>query len=524
LKRRNFLATSAGLVAGAPMVFSKKSLLWAAGPTSKIVISYNPAASSFTGNADGTFTVTPANYWTYTLNQTIISNMVDQSILSLTGAATVGLAWEAIIKAKVPSLAATTKIGIKINTAFATYPATIRCPMMPRGETITAIINGLKQMLGGTYNVQNVTVFDRNIEPNPLQFMPSNGFPTGVADSAGGATYSSGGTNGQNKTVIVNSTAVGTGSFSIGPFQGTTSTQTLLKVVSDQAVLIDVAIPKVNRGAGVTGSLKNCYGMVDDCSRTHPKSGGLGDIIHDCVPRYYKEISTRVPIALNILDALAGNYVKDAYDGPAFMANRIAMSTDPVTLDFYAAELVNAARVANGWAVITTPPITADRYTMQGAMYPGTINTSTKTTYDTLDTTISKYVNCHSLAIAADLGLGYMNAGDRVILDSTGVTRPQELTSLEVPHGRPIGVSRASGMWRLDVQLDRTGRSHTIESRIRDISGREIRSFATQRTSFAHSAIDWDGRNSSGIGTARGVYCWEVRIDGVVFTQTIHQR
>jgi Domain of unknown function (DUF362) len=529
LKRRNFLKRSAGLVAGLPLVFSKKSLLWAAGATSKIVIAYNPGASSFTGNADGSFSASPVNYWTYKVTQSVISNMVDQSIMNLTGASTVGLAWEAVIKAKVPSLAATTKIGIKINTAFATYPATMRCPAMARGEVITAIINGLHQMLSGTYNVENVTVFDKNEEPNWWQYMPANGFPAGTAN----VPYNVGGVSGsgQNKTLLADTTDVSTiaaKTFSLGPFQTkanetVTPIQTWLKATTDQAVLIDVAIPKVNRGSGVTGCMKNCYGMVADCSVTHPGEDlSTKNVIHDCVPRYYSQINALVPIAVNILDGLAGNYVKDAYDGPTFMANKIAMSTDPVTLDYFTAELVNAARTANGWAVIQTPAVTADRYSLQGAQFPGTVNVSTKKTYDTTDNIISTYVNFHSLAIAEQLGLGNMNAGDRIILDSTG-TLPQELAPLDVPHGRPVGVSRTSGMWRLDIQLDRTGRTHRVESRIRDISGREIRSFGSRSTSFSSLAIDWDGRNDRGVGTARGVYCWEARIDGVAYSQTIHQ-
>ncbi len=500
------------------MIFSKKSLLWAASPSSKIAIAYNPKASSVTGgSADGTLA------WTFSVDQTIINNMVDQAIIALTGMSSVGLAWESIIKAKVPALSTTTKIGIKINAAYfgTYYTYDKRCPYMNRGELIAAVVNGLKQMLGGTYNIENVTVFERKVYDGFEKYMPANGFP---ASANGSNSYDVGGSGtGQQRTVLVNSSDTSSSSFSIGPIQGTTCTQSILNIVTQQAVLIDIAVPKVNRGAGVTGCMKNCFGMVGDCSKTHPKNGGLGDIIHDCVPAYYKAINAVVPIALNILDGIGGNYAKDAYEGPAFIANKIALSTDPVTLDFLAVELVNTARTANGWAAVQTPAVTTDRYTMQGAMYPGTVNSSpTKTFYDDINNSFSTYVNCHSLAVAAQSGLGTLNAGNRIIIDTSGVIMPSELASLDVPHGRVLGAHRNGNSWRLNIQLDGSGRTHSATSRIVDLTGRELRSFPSQKTSFASMSFDWDGKNSFGQSAAKGVYCWETTVDGVASSQTIH--
>ena len=525
-----------GAVAAAPMVFTKRSRLWAATGTSKIVIVYNPRASGYTGNADGTGT------WNYTVNQDAINSMVDAAIKKLTGAATVGLAWEQIIKARVPSLSATTKIGIKINTSVgwiipfyhgSEYTTKQRCPFMARGEVAVAILSGLKQMLGGTYKLEYATVFDRKNSSYLSEYMPSNGFPAGGAKE----TYDVGGANGQPRYLICPKDSGGTQTFTLGPFssKNTTTTQHILKGVMEQAAYINIGIPKINIGSGVTGVLKNTYGttgeleFVDEytvgCSRTHPYNGAEGDIIHDCVPRFYKEIDARVPCVLNVLDALAGNYDRQVYNGDAFLANTISMSTDPVTTDFLAVELVNKARRANGWSDIQTPATSTNRYTMQGADYPGTVNpASSNNKYDDINWTYSKHVNCHSLAIAEELGLGHMNAGERFMIDQTSIANHGSIATLDQPQGRPMGVTRQYGAWRLDLDLDRSGRTHRIESRIMGIDGSEVRSFPTQSTRLSGLSQTWDGRTNAGLSVAKGVYCWEARVDGVVYSQTIHHR
>jgi hypothetical protein len=504
MRRRSFLRIGAG-AAAAPL-FAPRRLLAASQADSPITIAYHSQATTWSGRADG------VGVGTFSVNASAVNTMVDQAIMAYTGQSTVGAAWQSLFTRRGISVSTATKVGIKINNAYdrsvSGYTNT-RCPYGPRVETVNAIAAGLTRMLGGTFPIENITAFDKWVyyfEPAPdsdTTKMVLAGFPAyafSPYDVSGAGRY---------RAVLVDPRQPSNDAadrFTCG----VTSTvqQRMLPIVPAQTAWIDLCLPKVNIGAGVTGCMKNTYGMTDNCNATHDPAGSTPGI-HDCVPAFYKAIDGRRPCVLNILDGLAGNYDEQAFGGPSFIANEIAMCTDPVALDVYTTSLVNAARRANRLHDIEIPPTTADRYTLQsGASYPGTLN-------------VDGYPNVHSLAIAAAAphSLGNLTyVANR--LDVTGVAG-DSMPPLDRAQGRPGAVVRTSSGFRLEVALDRSGREHTIHGRILSLDGREVRSFATHRISGNTASQDWDCRTHAGSVVSAGAYCWELTVDGRTFTQPV---
>jgi len=262
MKRRDFIRFGAGAVAVAPVILKKNGTLWA-GTGSPIFVATHPQASSRTGG-------TASGYnWDYSVNQANVNLMVDTAVMAMTAAGSVGAAWEAVFQHTGITLSTSTKVGIKINNAWSrsmsNYTETGQnCPYGPRVETVNAVIAGLTQMLGG-FPIGNITVYDVDGGDGAAECrskMLQQGFPPSSSGTA--YVYSS-----TYKAYIVDRGPSGNHSsltFNAGPGRnGSYSPQTILKIVADQEARINVAIPKVNVGAGVTGCMKNLYGMTHNC-------------------------------------------------------------------------------------------------------------------------------------------------------------------------------------------------------------------------------------------------------------------
>jgi hypothetical protein len=242
--------------------------------------------------------------------------------------------------------------------------------------------------------------------------------------------------------------------------------------------------------------LKNFYGCIFDCKFTHENSSNPGPGCHYCIPDTYKLCTEITPCVLNIMDALASTCDEGPGSGVMFHPNVIAASQDPMTLEYYGMELLNAAKTDNGLPVITVDT---------GNMVDG-------------------YDNAAYLAIAASTShnLGNYNAGTRVSTGTVGILSPYKTQSLENPVARLSGLSRYAGGWRLGLVMDASGRDHRITSKIFDIRGRQIRDFNTVSTQYSRYSIEWNGKDSRGLTVASGYYMWQVTIDGKNFHQRIN--
>jgi hypothetical protein len=151
-KRRDFLKITAVGAAGIAMsgglaktVMGKDCAQMAAGPGNqwpgRVVINFNKNAVTRSG-----INATPID--------SVIEKMVDDAILLLTGAASVGAAWKSIFPA---TLTAQSKIAIKINILNNGLSA-------PSPFSVMAITAGLCQMdfNGAKFPVANITIYDMN--------------------------------------------------------------------------------------------------------------------------------------------------------------------------------------------------------------------------------------------------------------------------------------------------------------------------------------------------------------------------
>jgi hypothetical protein len=185
--RRNFLKVSAAGAAGAVLTSQVGSVVGAPsatldnGPGNKwpgrVVINFNKGAMNVAG-VD---------------SQSVITKMVDDSILRLTDAATVGAAWKSVFPA---SLTAASKIAMKVPVGYNQSKSAPNC------YVIKGIVDGLAQMdFNGTkFPAANIYIYDQNgangfssigvtntLLPNVHILYSSNG--SGYTDGANGMQY-----------------------------------------------------------------------------------------------------------------------------------------------------------------------------------------------------------------------------------------------------------------------------------------------------------------------------------------------
>ncbi len=492
MNRRSFLQTTGSAMLAGPLIFSKSKAF--AQSLSALSIAKHTLASTVdisSGTPD------------MTINRWALDLMVDKMILQLTGKPTVGQAWESIFPAG--SLSAQTKIGIKFNTGGDVYnlyhddkPARM-CPWAVKAPVVEAIVSGLTQMLDGTFPIENITAFDKQVnDPRYHNGVAENlgmvnqGFPP--SQKPVNQCYAYQNVPGAYNVLLVDvrspTVMAGMPTFQAG--SSVRVPQVVVPPLVHSDFWIDLFMPRDHPAAGYTGALKNCYGCTDNCAGTHP-SGNAG-LIHECIPDFLENLKAITPCVLGVVDALAGNYDNMT---ECFYPNIMAACADPLTIDYYTLERVNEARAQTGFtAPITTGP---------GKNADG-------------------HANAYYLALAQQTkySLGNFNAGNQIFTDlSTGLRGLPSQPSLDVPHGRIAQLSRFGDGWRLAVVLDASGRNHRIESNVIDVYGRPVRDLPTGSTRSSRYDIEWDGRGGNGLRVPSGVYIVRVKINGRAGYQSI---
>lgn len=246
--------------------------------------------------------------------------------------AVVTAAWQSLF----PGLTVSSLIGIKVNTLGGSKVST-------RPEVVTAMVSSLTAMLGGTFPVYNIIVFD---DRSPGANMAAAGFPLRnvngtyrIASSVFNTTLNDGVPISQQEP----------GSALWGTTLNITGTDKRLTAIFDAVdFLINVPVLKDHNQSGVTFSMKNLYGITDIWN-------GYGTL-HDTmcspsIPALYQAV-TAIPnaktgvskIALIVGDALQGCYNLGP-EGPAdCQPNSIVVGTDPVAIDTWALKTINALR------------------------------------------------------------------------------------------------------------------------------------------------------------------------------------
>ena len=510
MKRRRFLKMSAGSLLLAPYIISRNTSLFADPLSSPIisVIDDNASVLNYVRgkipNSDNALVDTVTSF---TVNHARIANMVDTAIMELTGKTTVGKAWESLFPSGHPH--AGTKIGLKVNFAYWSrgtdnnFNTTI-CPYGAKAAVSEAIITGLTQMMDGTFPVENITVYDISITIGPGRNNPVvQGYrPVPIEDPGKYKDFRKG-TYGIHWVNIRRDSDIlpDAPQFIAAPdfpkeYQ---APQRIIPPSYQNDFTINVAVAKDHRSAGVTGVMKNTYGCTDNCGATHGDRWKDIDTPYPgtrlCVPVFYKEINRHSPCILNVMDALVGVYNGGPTTGSVFHANEIAISRDPVAIDTYLLNMVNDHRKKNGLPILNTE---------DGRAPDG-------------------HPNAPNIRIASRVHeLGGMSQDYLKTLNISGESIQNDLPSLGKSQSRLGDANITGSMYQLPVYLDKSGRTHHIESRIEDLKGNVIRDYRSISTKSSLTEISWDIKNNKKSKVREGIYVWYVTVDGITHTRTLN--
>ncbi|HID55846.1 TPA: DUF362 domain-containing protein [Candidatus Poribacteria bacterium] len=247
------------------------------------------------------------------LNPEPLRQAVDSLLKKLTGKDTVWEAWKDILKGYRKGQV----IGIKVNCINR------RLPSHP--ELVDALVQSLVEF-GVPEN--DIVIYDRT--NNELK---RSGYKLN---------------RGQNGVRCFGTDSPGWGYDADNPIEIEGQEKHLTKILTRLCDhLINVPVLKDHNLAGVTLSMKNHYGTVDNPSSLHG---------NNCDP-FIAKLNAASPIKdktrLIILDAILGIYRGGPGGAPQFSPNMLAAAFDPVAMDRFGMDLINRERRKRGLDEVT---------------------------------------------------------------------------------------------------------------------------------------------------------------------------
>lgn len=513
MNRRDFVKFGAGSLITAPFIFNGYSPVYADNYASRIVSVIDELATNITYqagtkiNSDG---VIVDKILSSDVVHSRVAKMVDTAVMKIADAPSVGRAWESFFPAGHPN--STTKIGIKINLSYGDYKndiendwSKIHCPFGPKSAITNAIVSGLSQMLDGTFPPENITLVERMYSSGSRKYYPIiQGFRPVYEDDQGLFKDEPEGGYGLHWIYATNPLElpedgprfIAAPSFT-GKYQ---APQRIYSAIYKNDFLINYAIGKDHRAAGITGVMKNNYGCTDNPMGTHGTTEWKSDDspyagTRLCVPVFHKNVNQQAPYILNVLDALTGVYDGGPLSGKVFHANTIAVSKDPVAIDSYLLDMINNARIENG----ISPLDTADGRTPE------------------------RHPNASFLRIASENHeLGSMSQENVQSYNISSNTGQYSLPTLQKSQSLTSEVRPNKDGYEVQVFLDNSKRNHTIEARIQNMRGKVIKSFSSLATRSSVATLQWDRKDDTNKAVSGGVYIWFISVDGILHTSTIN--
>ena len=245
----------------------------------------------------------------------VVESMVNAVLTALAGGA--ANPWSVIL----PGVGLCTRIGLKVNCLngyLPTSPAVVR-----------AVIKSLQVHTGICPG--NIIVWDRRLDELTTAGQYTEAHLQGARllgtvnafEDPRGPGYSDG---------------------FFGTFQG--STPRLSRILLEQTdVTINLPVLKMHGESGVTGALKNVYGVID-IPGTYHTDAKKGTDLQTALPALYAIPPIRKGIKLTIIDALRAVTNGNTASLPDAQPARIFGSLDPLALDYYARDLLNELRAA----------------------------------------------------------------------------------------------------------------------------------------------------------------------------------
>lgn len=502
MKRRTFLRSSSQAVLAGSMIYSTPHFLFHGSMGSPLVSVYDHKASMLStapGKVPNDDRVIVDLINGFSVDRTRVSNMMDTAVKQLTGRQSVGKAWEALFPEG--KLSEKTTISVKINLSYGEHTEEnnwdkTMCPFGPKVALSDAIVHGLSQMLDGNFPVENITVFDtiysggtRKNYPVVQGYRPVDSDAKEFYIDRPIGTYGIHWVNPRNKGEVPEDAPEFTAAPDYAePYQ---AHQRIKPPVYENDFMINVAIAKDHREAGVTGVMKNNYGCTDNPVGTHGSTWRRLDSPYPgtrlCVPVFYKSLNEVTPCILNIMDALVGLYHGGPLAGKVFHTNTLTVSKDPVAMDTYLLNLVNEHRKMNGYAAITTE----DGKNEDGHLNASFLRISTER---------------HEIGDARQNNIDtYDLSQQSAIYDLPVLDRSQSRVS-DV-------MMRRDGMY-MQLSMDNSGRKHMIESWVEGLDRTVVKKIKVKPTFGNQLELHWKPHLNRKKREVNPRYVWHTVIDG----------
>ena len=502
MKRRTFLKTGSTSIMGIPFlgpqhfVFNQTS----ASPIVSIFDKHVSSLYTSPGKVPNNDRVIVDLIDGFTVNRIRLANMMDTAVTKLTGKSSVGKAWESLFPEGYPKQ--DTRISIKINLSYGEPVEEnnwnyTHCPFGPKVALSDAIVDGLSQMLDGHFPRENITIFDtvysggsRKDFPVVQGYRPVKADQNDLYIDRNAGTYGLHWVNPRNPLEVPDDAP----EFTAAPdypkeYQ---AHQRVKTPVYQNDFMINVAIAKDHREAGVTGVMKNNYGCTNNPMGTHGSTWRRLDSPYPgtrlCVPVFYKSLNEITPCILNIMDALAGVYHGGPLAGKVFHTNTVTVSKDPLAIDTYLLNLVNNFRTKNGYAPIETK---------DGKNEDGHLNASFLR--------ISE--ERHEIGNASQKGLN--------LFDVSKQSPSYNLPNYDVPQSRVSDPKISNGAFHLQVHLDDSNRQHTINSWVEDLEKNVLKKIKPQTMQGNYVELRWKPRISKKKAAAKPRFVWHTEVDGI---------
>ena len=253
------------------------------------------------------------------INEAVVGPMLDAALAELTDGA--AQPWHSLL----PDYTSATRIGIKANCLNYAVPTSV--------AMIKALVASLRAELD--IDAARIIVWDRRLDelapPAPRHLYDGDEIGATILGTINSITDSGG--PGYSDAIC-------------GVVAG--KVPRLSRIITELTDLtINCPVLKNHGISGVTGALKNIYGIIDNPGEYH-------DNVITALPELYRLPPIRDHIRLTVLDALAA-ITTGGTSAPAADAypRRVIVSQDPLALDSYALALVNQLRG------LKTPPAPA---------------------------------------------------------------------------------------------------------------------------------------------------------------------
>lgn len=249
----------------------------------------------------------------YPVDPVVVRNMLDTALGALAGTAT---PWRTLLDPLPANLDELT-IGLKVNT--------LGSHLCTAPELLKAVVDSLKQELG--LPAERIVVWDRTQQE--LDVFAD----LGLSSAALGATVQG--------TCASASDPSGPG-YDEAMCGAVAGKAPQLSRIHTKLTSFTINCPLLKRhtASGVTGAMKNVYGIIHNPADYHLPG------LHTALPQLYALPLVGPRIRLNILDALNTVAFADTSSTSDSAPARILVSKDPVAIDSRGFDLINQVRVA----------------------------------------------------------------------------------------------------------------------------------------------------------------------------------